>query len=109
MQPAPPLLQETVIGHLVCQGVLEGIDGHGHQAGLVEELGGLEVRQTLVEGRLRHLGDGLEQRHGHVHANDRGDLQEALRLRRQVVDARGQHRLHGGRQLELGQEGPWAG
>ena len=105
MQRPPPLLQETAVGHLLRQGMLEGVGGLGEAVGLIEELGRLEVRQTLLQGRLRQLGDGLQQRHGDIHANDRGGLQEALGLRRQAVDARRQHRLHGGRELEVRQGG----
>ena len=36
---------------------------------------------------------------GHLRANDRGRLEQALLLRRQPVDARRQHRLHRGRHL----------
>ena len=86
--------------------MLEGVGRLGDAVGLIEELGRLEVRETLVEGRFRPFGDGLQQRHGYVHANDRGGLQEALGLRRQAVDARGQHRLHGGWEREVGQGGP---
>ena len=53
-------------------------------------------------GRLVGLGDRLEQRHRHVLADDRGGLQQALVLRREPIDARGQHRLDRGRDLERG-------
>ena len=44
MQSAPPLLQETTVGDLMGQGVLEGEVALGEQLGLVEELSGLQVR-----------------------------------------------------------------
>ena len=46
MQRAPPLVEQTPIGHLMREGVLEGIGALGKQAGLVEELGRLELRQA---------------------------------------------------------------
>ena len=46
VQPPPPLQQETAVGHLVRQGVLEGIFALGEQAGLIQELGRLQVRQA---------------------------------------------------------------
>ena len=49
MQHPPPLLQETAVGHLVRQGVLEGVLALGKEARLVEKLGRLEVRQAAVQ------------------------------------------------------------
>src|SRR5262245_10167814 len=43
MQPAPPLLQETAISHLVCEGVREGVGAFGEQTCLIEKLRRLEV------------------------------------------------------------------
>ena len=100
MQPPPPLPQEAVVGHLVGQGMLEGVVRLGEQAGLVEELGGLQVRQAAVQGGLGQLGDGLEQRQGHLSANDGRGLEEPLLLRWQPVDACRQDRLHRGRHLK---------
>jgi hypothetical protein len=48
MQHPPPLQQEAAIGHLVCQGMLEGVLRLGKQAGLIEELGRLQARQAPV-------------------------------------------------------------
>jgi hypothetical protein len=48
VQAAPPLLEETAVGHLMGEGMLEGIGALGKQAGLIEELGSLEVVQALV-------------------------------------------------------------
>ena len=62
MQHPPPLLQEAAVGHLVRQGVLEGVFVLGEQARLVEELGRLQVRQAAVQRRLGQLGNGLQQR-----------------------------------------------
>ena len=74
-------LQQTAVGHLVRQGVLEGVVALREQAGFVEELGGLQVRQAPVQRLLGLLGNGLQQRPGHLRANDRGGLEQALLLR----------------------------
>ena len=52
VQHPPPLLEETAVGHLVGEGVLEGVLPLGEQARLVEELGPLELRQTAVQRLL---------------------------------------------------------
>ena len=70
------------------------------EARLVEELGGLQMGEAQAERLLRHLGHGLEERQGHLGADDGGGLQELFLLRRQPVDARRQHRLHRGRHLD---------
>ena len=80
VQRPPPLLEETAVGHLVGQGVLEGVLELGEQLRLVEELGRLQVRQAVVQGLLGQLGNGLEQGQGHLRANDGGGLEEALLL-----------------------------
>jgi hypothetical protein len=95
VEGAPPLLQETPVRHLVGQGVLEGVFRLGEEAGLVEELGSLQTHEPTAERLVRHLGDGLKQGEGHLRADDRGGLQQALLLRRESVDAGGQDGLHG--------------
>ena len=99
MQHPPPLQQEAAVGHLVRQGMLEGVFLLGEQAGLIQELRRLEVRQAAVQRCLGQVRNGLEQRQGHLGANDGRGLEEPLLLRRQPVDACRQHRLHRGRHL----------
>ena len=82
VQPPPPLQQEAVVGHLVRQGVLEGVFALGEQACLIEELRRLEVRQAAVQRRLGHVCNGLEQGEGYVRANHGGGLEQAFLLRR---------------------------
>ena len=48
VQPPPPLLQQAPVGHLMGQGMLEGIVPLGEEARLVEELGRLEMRQATI-------------------------------------------------------------
>ena len=101
--PASPLQQQTAVGHLVRQGMLEGVLGLGEQAGLIQELCRLEVRQAAVEHGLGHVRNGLEQGEGHVRANHGGGLEQAFLLRRQPVEARRQHGLHRRRDLNARQ------
>ena len=102
VQHAPPLLEQTVIGDLMGQGVFEGEVALGEEPRLIEEFGGLQVGEAVIEVRLGQLGNGLHQGHGHLGANDRSALEHVLLLRRQPVDARCQHRLHRGGHLEPG-------
>jgi hypothetical protein len=80
MVALPRARQQRLIGHLLGQGVLEGVGALREEARLVEELGGLEVRQTAMQRRLGQLGNGLQQGQGHLGANDRSGLQELLLL-----------------------------
>jgi hypothetical protein len=94
---APPsLLEQRSVGHLLGEGVLEGVLVLGEEARLVEELGRLEMRDTTMQRVLGRLGHGLKEGEGHLGANDCHRLQHTLLLGRQPVDAGGQHRLHRG-------------
>jgi hypothetical protein len=75
--------------------VLERVLHLGKEAGLVEELRGLEGREGLAEGRLRLLDQRLQQRDGDIRPDDRRGLEEALLLGRQPIDTGGQDGLHG--------------
>jgi hypothetical protein len=101
----PCALEHRLIGHLLGERVLEGVVELTHHPRFVEELGRLEVRQALLQRCLRPLGDGLEQRHRHLHTNDGSALQEVFVLAGQVVDTRRQHPVHRRRQLEGAQGG----
>ena len=52
----------------------------GKQAGFVEKLGGLQVPQAAVQRLVGLVGNGLQQRPGHLGANDGGGLEQALVL-----------------------------
>jgi hypothetical protein len=84
----------------VGEGVLEGILTLWKEHRLVQELGGLEVRQAAMERRFGKVGDGLQQRPWHLGADDGGGLEEALVLGGQAIDTCGQHRLHRGGHLQ---------
>ena len=58
----PGALQQRLIGHLLGEGVLEGVDVLGEELQLVEELGGLQVGEAPAERLFGLLGDGLEER-----------------------------------------------
>ena len=103
VQYPPPLLEQTTVGHLVGQGVLESKVALGEQPGLVEELGGLQVGQPAVQGLFWQLRNGLEQGKGHLRPNDGGRLEEAFLFQWQPVNARRQYRLHGGWHLDGGE------
>jgi hypothetical protein len=53
MEHPPPLLEETVVGHLLGQGVLEGVDQIGKQTRLIQELGVLEMREAQAKRLFR--------------------------------------------------------
>ena len=106
MESAPPLLEQRLIGHLLSEDVLEGVLVLGEEARLIEELGRLEVRETVMQRRLGPLGHGLQQRHGDFGADDGGGLQELFLLQRQAVDAGRQHGLHGRGELQGGEAHP---
>ena len=61
MEHPPPLLQQAAIGHLVRQGVLEGVFVLGEEARLVQELRGLEVGEVAVQLGVRQVGNGGQE------------------------------------------------
>ena len=80
VQHAPPLQQQAAVGHLVREGMLEGVLALGKEPRLVEKLGRLEVCQAAMQRVLGQLGKSLEQGEGHLSANDRSGLEQALFL-----------------------------
>ena len=90
VQRAAPFLEEAAIGHIVGEGVLEGVFKFREQARLVEKLGGPEVGHALPQLVIGLLRDGAEEGVGHILSDDRGHLEEALVLPRQPVDPGGQ-------------------
>jgi hypothetical protein len=96
VQITPPVLQHSLVGHLVSQRVLESVFDIGKEPNLVEELGGLQAGQLGAHPVLRRVGNGKQQRQGYVLTDDGSSLEQALGLGGQAVDARGQDGLHGG-------------
>src|SRR5215813_13875117 len=78
VQSPPPVLQDAPVGHLVRERVLERVFEVREDARLVEELGSLEVTQSPTQVVLGRVGNGLQQREGHILANDRGGLEQTL-------------------------------
>ena len=60
----------------------------------------MQAVERAAERLVRQLGDRPEQGERHVLADDGGDLQEALVLRGEPVDASRQHHLDGSRDLD---------
>ena len=79
--------------------VLESVLEVREEPRLVEELGGLQMTETVPDLILGQVGDGLEQSERHVCADDRGRLEETLLVGRESVDPRGQYGLHGRRHV----------
>ena len=95
MECPPPLQEETAVGHLVGQGVFEGIDPFRNEVRLVEELSAWRCESSVAYYRLGHLGNALEQRQGDLGTDHRGRLEQSLLFWWQPIDTGGQHRMHG--------------
>src|SRR3990172_666671 len=100
-----PLLEQAPVGHLVGEGVLEGVLEVGKEARLVEELARLEMAETPAKLLLRKLGDHLEEGKRYILAHDRGSLEQPLVLGRQAIDPGRKDRLDRGRHLDRGKRG----
>ncbi len=100
MQRPPPLVQQTPIGYLVRQGMLEGVFQLGEEARLVQELRGLKVGEVVVQFGIQQVGNSGQKGERHLRANDCGSLQQALGLGWEPIDAGRQHGLHGRRYLD---------
>src|SRR5215813_4810440 len=99
VQSTPPVLQDAPVGHLVRERMLEGVFEVREDARLVQELGGLEMAQRPTQVVLGRVGNGLQEREGHILANDRGGLEQTLVLGRQAIDAGGEDGLRRRRDL----------
>jgi hypothetical protein len=74
MQCASPFLEQRLVSYLLGECMLEGVLDVREQARLIEELGPLQMGEAQAECLLRRLGDGLEEREGHLRADDGGGL-----------------------------------
>ena len=72
----------------------------GKSPGLINELGRLQVIEPAPKRFVRQLDDCLEQRAGHILADDGGGLEQTFLLRGKPVDARRQYHLDRGRDLD---------
>src|SRR4029450_2040536 len=75
MQHASLCLQETAIGHVMGERMLEGVGRLGIQARLVQEFCLLQVRKAPTECVLGQLGYRLQEGEHHLPANDRSALE----------------------------------
>ena len=62
VQRPPSLLQQTAVGHLMSESMLEQKLTLGEQPGFIEELSGLQVGEATVQGCLRYIGNSMQQR-----------------------------------------------
>ena len=60
VQQASSFMQETAVGHLMRQCMLEGIDTFRKQTRLIEEFRRLQMRQATGQHLFRQLSDGLK-------------------------------------------------
>ena len=89
-----------MIRDLLGQRVLEGVLQIGRHAGLVQEFGSLERRETATQVVDRPVDDGLENGEGHIPPDHRGGLEEILLILGEPVDPGGENRLDRGRDLD---------
>ena len=100
MKLATPLLQQPPVGDVLRERVLEAVFAIWKQTRLIDELGGLQAVERAAKRFVRQLGHCPEQGERHVPADNRGDLQEALVVQGEPVDASRQHYLDRGRDLD---------
>src|SRR5215471_5745616 len=100
MKGPATLLEKAPVRDLVSERVLEGKLEIRIELRLAYELGGLQAVESLTECFFRKLRDRLQQSPRHVLADNGAHVQEALVVRGEAVDARRQHHLDGGRDLD---------
>lgn len=100
VQRAPLFREHALVRNVVCQGVLKRILRIGQQPRFVHQFRPLQLEQGLAKRFLIEISDQLQKLGGDVFTDD-GGLQEVLGVRRQAVDAGGEHRLNRGRDPEL--------
>jgi hypothetical protein len=100
VQLAPSLTEQARVRDVVRQRVLERVLDVREQRGLVEELRGLELVEAGAQRVVVEAGDGAQEGERHVLADHGGGLEQPLVLGRQSIDARGEDRLHGWRDLD---------
>ena len=71
---APPVLEETAVGHVVSQSMLEGVLEVRKDARLVQELTSLQARDRGVQVVVGMLGNRLKQRKRDVLTDHRRHL-----------------------------------
>src|SRR5262249_44874582 len=77
VEQTPPVVEHVPVGDIVGERMLEGVLDIRKEAGLVEELGRLQVGEPPANALLGHVRDGLEQRQRYVLPDDGGGLKQA--------------------------------
>ena len=95
-----PVLEHGPVRHVVSQRVLERVLGIGREARLVEELCRIQARESALHVLFSGVRHGVQQREGHVLADDRRRLEQQLVLSREPLDPGRQDHLHGRRDLD---------
>ena len=90
-----------VVGDLLCERVLEGVFGVGVERLLVEKFSRHQRTQRRLELIVLEPDDALEHGVGELATEHRSGLEDGLLPLWQPVDARGEHRLHRGRNRDL--------
>src|SRR5215472_13345078 len=73
--------------------MLEGVFEVREAARLIQELGPLEMTQSLTKVVFGRVGNGLKQRERHILPDHRGGLEKTLFFGGQAIDAGGEDRL----------------
>ena len=81
--------------------MLERVEGFGIELLLVDELGGDQGAENVLELLRLALGDLSKDGHGELPADHRRRLQHSLRPPAEPVDPRGEHGLHTRRHRRL--------
>src|SRR5215467_5955368 len=90
VKSAPLLLNESPIGNVVGERMLEYVHQAGEQLCLVEKLCDLEMSEAAPELFFGELHNRLKQQKRHIHADYGSRLQQPLVLGRKSVNAGGE-------------------
>ena len=104
VHPRLPGAQLRALRHLLRQRVLERIFRPRPDRSLIQKFRRHQCRQRLIQRRLIQRRDArqhlTQQRFGKLLADHRGGLQHLLFAFAQTIDARGEHGLHAGRNVQ---------
>ncbi len=97
-----PVVDEPRVDGLMGQCMRERVLEVGEEPGFPEEFSGLKGFESMAQSILRLFGDKPEEREWDILADRSGLLEQALVLRGEPVDTRGQHSPHRVRDLNGG-------
>src|SRR5581483_7379194 len=100
VQSATATAEQAAVGHVMGDGVLEGVLEIREQLRLVQELSSLEPTDLTAQHVLWDVRDRPQDCVRHVLAHHRGRLQYGLVLEREPVDPGRKDRLHCGWHLD---------